>query len=74
MKNEITICLDQANKIKYERLNEFEGSVFQDVYENAFRKVESIIKDNPCPGREVCRKEESDEQVYNVISFWEGEA
>ncbi len=69
MKNEITICLDQANKIKYERLNEFEGSVFQDVYENAFRKVESIIKDNPWRERGVCGKEGSDEQVYNVISF-----
>ena len=61
MKNEITICLDQANKIKYERLNEFEGSVFQDVYENAFRKVESIIKDNPWRERGVCGKEGSDE-------------
>lgn len=70
MKNEITIQLDQVNKINYETLSEFENSVFQDVYENAFRKVELIIKDNQCFGEKHIPKRDNDEQIDNVISIF----
>lgn len=69
MKNEITISLDQVNKINYETLNQFERSVFQDVYENAFRKVELIIKDNQGFRETPILKEDNDEQIDNVISI-----
>lgn len=64
-----TIDISCVNRIKYESKEEFDNSLFSEVYYRASRLVCHIIRQNQdkdyVPDREFCR----DEQLNNVIAF-----
>lgn len=66
--NQEILALDCVNRIKFEKVEEFERSIFADVYRNAYKITRRIISQN----KDAVTKEQEfceENQVTNVIAF-----
>lgn len=67
------LVLTHANRVKYERIEDFDESIFSEVYRNASRMVRRIVRENETYMSRIPDQDYStDEQLNNVIPFLGG--
>ena len=69
-KNSKHLTIECVNKVKYERVEEFRTSLFEDVYDDAFLMTQEIIDENQKlyesgAAEKFCNEDE----IRNIISF-----
>lgn len=68
-----TLTLQYVNKVKIENADEFEASLFEEVYHNACKLTQKIILDNEIFDKRLFDPDySSDEQLNNIIAFLGG--
>lgn len=68
----VKLSLETAYEIKCEQLNDFNSSVFRDVYNNASVIIQEIIEKNRILEQKKMDQMQYDEQIYNMIAFLGG--
>lgn len=63
------LSVESINKIKYESREEFDESIFREVYQDASRCVSKIIEDNELLNEKKKDGYSEDEQLSNIVAF-----
>lgn len=64
------LTIDCVNRVKYERVEEFRTSIFEDVYHDAFLMTQEIIEENQKLYEfEAAEKFCNEDEIRNIISF-----